>query len=361
MRIPLPPRPVRRVLVAPIVPLLTVLWLVSAPIVLPVAAYASHVLPGRLKAFRLVWLLLVWLVRESVGVVVLFALWVASGFGWYLDRPWFREQHVRLIGWYLWGLVGAAQRSLGLRLVTEESPGELVVEPHIAPGPVLVFSRHAGAGDSFLLAHELVNTFGRVPSVVLKDTLQWVPTIDIALNRLPNAFIPSDPLPGAGAVATIGALAAEVPDDGALILFPEGGNFTPGRRDRALARLAERGLETQLARAHELATVLPPRPGGVLAALDAAPDADVVMVAHTGLEPLSSVGGVLSRLPMAHSVRMAWWRVPRDEIPAGTDDRIDWLYHWWDRIDTWIEGHAEPGLDPRTRLRPEGSPHTADV
>lgn len=361
MRVPLPPRLVRRVLIAPIVPLLAVLWLVSAPLVLPVAAYASHVLPGRLRAFRLVWLLLVWLVRESVGVVALFALWLASGFGWRLDRPWFREQHVQLIGWYLWGLVGAAQRSLGLRLVTEETPGALVVEPHISPEPVLVFSRHAGVGDSFLLAHELVNTYGRVPSVVLKDTLQWAPTIDIALNRLPNAFIPSDPPPGGGAVAAIGALAAELPEDGALILFPEGGNFTPGRRERALARLAERGLDSHLARAHELATVLPPRPGGVLAALDAAPDADVVLVAHTGLEPLSSVGSVLTRLPMAHSVRMAWWLVPRHEIPTTAADRVDWLYHWWERIDSWIEAHVEPGLDPRTRLGPEGPAHTADI
>ena len=30
-------------------------------------------------------------------------------------------------------------------------------------------------------------------------------------------------------------------------------------------------------------------------------------------------------------------QVPRDEIPAGRDGRIDWLFAWWERIDSWIE------------------------
>ena len=38
--------------------------------------------------------------------------------------------------------------------------------------------------------------------------------------------------------------------------------------------------------------VLAPRPGGVLAALEAAPDADVLMVAHTGLDHLVTVSDV---------------------------------------------------------------------
>lgn len=345
----LPPRWVRRVLVAPIVPVLTVLAALTFPLAVPVAAFATRYLPGRLKVFRLLWLGIVWMLRESVGVVLLFVLWVVSGFGARMDRPWFRDQHVRLIGWYLWGLVGTAQRTLGVRIVTEAAPGPLVVEPRIPSRPVLVVSRHAGAGDSFLLVHLLVNTFDRVPSVVLKDTLQWVPSIDIALNRFPNAFISPNPPPGAGVVDQIGRLAAGLADDGALVIFPEGGNFTPGRRTRALERLRERGLEDFVDRAEELTTVLPPRPGGVLRALDDNPDADVVVVAHTGLERLSSVHDVLTGLPMEHSIRMAWWLVPRDEVPVGHDARTDWLYEWWERIDTWIEDHDEPGV-PAHRL-----------
>jgi 1-acyl-sn-glycerol-3-phosphate acyltransferase len=350
-RFGVPPRWVRRVLIAPILPVVTVLFLLVLPIAGPAVAFASRYLPGRLGPLRLLWLLFIWLVRESIGVLALFGLWLISGFGWRLEQPWFRRQHVHLISWYLWGLIGTAQRSLGLRIVTEESPGALVVEPHRASRPLLVFSRHAGAGDSFLLAHELVNTYGRTPSIVLQESLQLDPCIDIVLNRLPNRFIPRKPAPGAGVVESIGALAHELTADGALILFPEGGNFTERRRRRAIERLEEMGLVDQAVRARALTCVLPPRPGGALAALDAAPGADVVFVAHTGLERLSSARQILDGIPMEHSVRMAWWLVPADEVPAGETERIAWLFDWWEQIDAWIRGHGEPGLQTATAVR----------
>ncbi len=340
----LPPRWVRRLVLAPIIPLLSVLLVVTTPLAIPIAAFATRFLPGRLKVLRLLWLLVVFQFRETLAVVALFGLWIVSGFGWRLDAPWFRDQHVRLIGWYLWGLVGTAQRTLGVRIVTESAPGALVVEPRIPSRPMLVLSRHAGAGDSFLLVHLLANVFDRVPAVVLKDTLQWLPSIDIALNRFPNAFISPNPPAGAGVVDQIGWLAAGLGDDGALVIFPEGGNFTPGRRARAIQRLSDRGLDEFIPRARDLERVLPPRPGGVLRALDDNPDADIVVVAHTGLERLSSVMEVLTELPLEHSIRMAMWHVPREEVPEDAAERTDWLYAWWERIDTWIEDHDEPGL-----------------
>lgn len=349
----MPPRLVRRVFVAPLVPVATLVAIVLFPVELVAVALASRYLPGRLKAFRLLWVVMVWLVRESIGIVLMLALWLASGCGWRLRTAPFQRQHVRLMSWYLWGVIGTAQRSLGLRLVTEESPGALVVEPSLTSRPLLVLSRHAGAGDSLVLAHELVNTYGRRPSVVVKDTLKWAPCLDIILHRLPNRFIPPNPPPGGGVVESIGSLAGGLADDGALILFPEGGNFTESRRQRAIERLVERGLHAEAAKARELDMVLPPRPGGTLAALEAATGADVVFVAHTGLEHLSSVRQVLEGVPMEHSVRMAWWLVRVEDIPQGEDARIVWLFEWWTRIDAWVRAHAEEGLQPATRLSPE--------
>lgn len=341
---------VRRLVLAPLVLVVATFTLVSTPALALLGAFGTRYLPGRLKILRLFWLVFVWLFRESWGILMLFGLWVISGFGWKIHSPWFREQHVRLIGWYLWGLVGTSQRTLGVRIVTERAPGELVVEPRTESTPMLVLSRHAGAGDSFLLVHLLVNTFDRVPAVVLKDTLQLVPSIDIALHRFPNAFISPNPPPGGGVIDQIGELAAGLSDDGALVIFPEGGNFTPGRRTRAIQKLVETGLDRFVERADELDNLLPPRPGGVLRALDSNPEADVVVVAHTGLERLSSVSDVLHGLPMEHSIRMAWWHVPRDEVPTDPEARTDWLYEWWERIDTWIDAHQEPGMpDPKVR------------
>jgi hypothetical protein len=35
-------------------------------------------------------------------------------------------------------------------------------------------------------------------------------------------------------------------------------------------------------------------------------------------------------------VKVRWWRVTPDEIPVGRQERIDWLFTWWARIDDWI-------------------------
>lgn len=342
--------PVRRAVLAPTIVALTVVVLTFLPLIVLVAAFAVRWLPGRWRGLRLLWFLLVYLVRESVGLVAMFVLWLVSGFGWRLRSDRMRRAHVVLEGWYLRGLTGSAQRVLGLRVTTDAVPAGLAVdEPFRAPvpegvRPVLVFSRHAGVGDSFLLVGQLVNAYGRRPRIVLKDLLQFDPCIDTVLNRLPNRFIQPDPAPGGGAIDSIADLAAGLEADGALILFPEGGNFSAQRRARAIERLREEGLDELVPLAEELTEVLPPRPGGALAAISAAPDADVLFVAHTGLEQISSARDVWRELPMRDEVRLTWWRVPAAEVPTGRQERIAWLYEWWERIDTWIEGHHEPGV-----------------
>ena len=358
MTLRLPPTPVRRALIAPAMILLTAAVLGLSPIVLLCLAFAVRFLPGRWRALRLYWFLVVYLVRESTGIVALTALWVLSGFGWKLRSDRFLRAHVRLIGWYLRGLVGSAARVLGLRLVNEGVPDDLAIsEPLLAAPdsddvPVLVFSRHAGAGDSFILAHLLVNTYGRRPRIVLKDLLQLDPCIDIVLNRLPNRFISPNPPAGSGVVESITDLALGLEDDGALILFPEGGNFTEARRLAAIERFERAGLDDAAAKARELTNLLPPRPGGTFAAIDACDDADVLFVAHTGLEQLSSPMDLWRGLPMDREVRLAWWTVRAEDIPSDPEERIDWLFEWWELIDTWIDERRDPGRPSRPLVPP---------
>ena len=121
------------------------------------------------------------------------------------------------------------------------------------------------------------------------------------------------------------------------MIFPEGGNFTERRRTAAIARLRGRGLEAMARRSEAMRNVLPPRPGGVAAALAAAPAADVVWVAHAGLDHLFTLADVWRALPLDGVVRMRWWRVPHHEVPQGLDAQIDWLYRWWEQIDDWVD------------------------
>ena len=80
----------------------------------------------------------------------------------------------------------------------------------------------------------------------------------------------------------------------------------------------------------------------------AAPTADVVLVAHEGLEDLSSVGDLWRGLPMDDVVEARWWLVPSAELPRSLDidAQVDWLFAWWARLDGWIaERRAAAGHD----------------
>jgi 1-acyl-sn-glycerol-3-phosphate acyltransferase len=237
-----------------------------------------------------------------------------------------------------------ARRVLALKIRTD-GPAPA---PH-PTRPILVCCRHAGPGDSFTLMYALLHWYNREPRVVLKDTLAWDPAIDVLLNRIPASFISPNPGPGEEFETKIARLASGLDSNDAFVIFPEGGNFTPARRDRAIARLRKLGLERMAERAEQMTNVLAPRPGGFLAALDAAPEADVVLVAHTGLDHLLTVTDLWRELPMDKELIMRWWEVPRAEIPADRDERIDWLFGWWERIDAWIDDNK-----PREVVRSRG-------
>jgi 1-acyl-sn-glycerol-3-phosphate acyltransferase len=148
---------------------------------------------------------------------------------------------------------------------------------------------------------------------------------------------------GPGAVVDeIRRLAAGLGPTGALVIFPEGGNFTPSRWRRGISQLERSQRYEQASRARGMANLLPPRSGGAFAAIDAAPTADVVFVAHTGLDDLITVGDVWRGLPMEQVIRAQWWRVPADEVPRDREAVVRWLYDWWEHIDGWIAENRPP-------------------
>ena len=333
MRLRLPPRWVRRP-----VSLVVVLGLAFTATLLPLLALAavalSVVLPGRWRVLRLLGFALVYLLVETVGLVAAAVLWVATGCGWRMSAEWSVRAHYAVLRLALVTVVGSARLLFGLRVVDDEV-GWSPLDDGV-PGSVnamVVLSRHAGPGDSLLLVHTLLGRdHDRRPRIVLKDLLQVDPLLDVYLNRLPNAFLTAG---AADSAARVGQLAADLGQEDALLLFPEGGNFSEGRRRRAIDRLRMKGWEDQAAAAERMRHVVPPRPGGVAAALAAAPHADVVFVAHTGLEHLSTAADLWDGLPMDSTVRMRWWFVPAAEVPRGPELER-WLYERWAELDAWI-------------------------
>jgi 1-acyl-sn-glycerol-3-phosphate acyltransferase len=326
-----PPYLVRRLIIAPALVLATVLLLLSVPVWLLVAAFVSRFIPGRWRPFRVAWFLFIYIAYESMMLVVMFILWIASGFGWKLKSPTFVNLHYQMAGWWLRRVMGSARFTFNLEIKAElPSPDEL------SDRPLLVFSRHAGPGDSFLLVDALLNARSRRPRIILKDLLKIDPCVDVTLSRLPNRFIPSKGRAGDAVVASIAELSAGMGPGDALVLFPEGGNFTAGRRERAIQKLEDIGRPGLAEQARGMQHVLPPKPTGALTAIEAAPDADVAFVGHTGLEKLVTARDLWRGIPMDSFVVAKVWLVPRENIPPEAD-REQWLYEQWTEIDDWID------------------------
>lgn len=339
----LPPRSVRRIVGPVVIFGAMVGGLILAPVLAVATAAASIWLPGRWRGLRLLGFALVWLAVEAAALTAALFLWVASGFGLLLRTRLFLCLHYAVLRLVLQTAVDAAQVLFRLQLETDGVSWTPLDDG--VPGSdnaMLVLSRHGGPGDSLLLVHTLMNRdHQRRPLIVAKDTLQLDPMIDVYLHRLPARFIDPTPAAGDDVEAVVGALAAGMGKRDTLLIFPEGGNFTPRRRLRAILALRRRGHVAHAEAAERMGHVLPPRPGGVLAAIEAAPYADVVFVAHTGLEHIVSLADIWRELPLDKTLHMRWWFVPAADVPVGREARIAWLYQRWSDIDRWIEANSE--------------------
>jgi 1-acyl-sn-glycerol-3-phosphate acyltransferase len=348
-----PPRLVRRLVLAPIVVVIALALMVLFPALAVVAAVLGLVhlsRPGRMRGLRLLWFAVVWLTGETAALFACLGLWLASGFGGRMRTEPYQARNYATIGWFLDHVYRAAEHTFGLRMVIEEP--EATPEERLArlTRPVIVLSRHAGPGDSVLLVHYLLSRYHRRPRVVMKASLQLDPMLDVIANRVPNVFIRAQDAGQQIFTEQIERLAGGLGDDGALVIFPEGGNWTPGRWRRGIQRLQDRGRTDLAARARQMPNLLPPREGGVLAAISACPAADVIFVAHAGLDGLVTVRDVWRDLPLGQTVVARWWRVPAAQVPrdAGHETQVKWLYDWWQLVDSWI-----------TKSRPAEAPGTA--
>jgi 1-acyl-sn-glycerol-3-phosphate acyltransferase len=331
---------VRRPITIVAVTLLWVLFAALTPIVSAVSGLLALRPGGRGRAARIVVFALCYLTADLAGLSAGAWLWLRAGFGRRLGTPRIQEAHYALLATLLSRLyrVGSALFNVTIdppATVTPHGPGAPSLPP--TPGrPLIVLSRHAGPGDSFLLVHALLTLARRRPRIVLKQALVFDPLIDVLLGRLPHCFVSPGLSGGEQAVEQIGQIAATMGAADALLVFPEGGNFTPRRRLRAIASLRRRGLARASARAHHLRNLLPPQPAGVFAAIDAAPHADLVFVAHTGLDHMQSVRQVWRGLPLTHPVEVTWWSIPAERVPLPEDARLRWLHGNWAEIDAWI-------------------------
>lgn len=281
-------------------------------------------------ALRLLGFLWVYLACETFGLLALLAIWIASGFGrraaWLQERTWRFQQ--------IWaGVLFAAARDLmGLRFTVKGGD-------HVVPGPLIVLIRHASIVDNLLPSVFVARAHRIHLRYVIKRDLLSDPCLDVAGKRLPNYFVRR----GSGEAVereNIRRLAEGLGGDDGILLYPEGTRFTPERRERALAAIAERD-PARAGAVEGITHLLPPKVGGFLAVLDGAPEADVVVMAHAGLDGLRLISDIWRGALVGREITIGFERTPRSEIPADRAGRVQWLDDAWLRADRWVAEQLE--------------------
>lgn len=313
---------------------IAVLLTTLVPVWLPVVslvdvARGRRRLPlARLLAFGLGW---AWL--ETVSVTIAGALWLGR-------RHRDLQVHYTLQRWWADRLMRLLRVTTGIRI---EADGV----DTLTPGPLVVLCRHASLADSLVSAW-VITTLARLhPRYVLKRELLADPCLDIVGNRLPNHFLDREAPDAASELAQLGRLAAGMGERDVAVIFPEGTRASPRKRERALARIAERdpGRAERLA---GLTHLLPPRPAGTAALVGGAPPGtDVAIAWHTGFDGLDTFGGILRHLAHApHPGRFSIRRIPRDGIPPATDGDafLAWLDDAWLRADADVAAALTPSI-----------------
>ncbi|MEZ5343489.1 MAG: 1-acyl-sn-glycerol-3-phosphate acyltransferase [Acidimicrobiales bacterium] len=310
--------------------------LAFAPVALPMLAVVDLIRADRhFHSPRAYLFALQYMINDSVEILAAPALWAIAGFGRSLDSPASQRRHERLQNWSIRLLAKRAGQLLRVGVVVASG-----AETFDHPGPTIVLTRHCSIFDTSLPALLYQERGFRVRGVIMAELLAD-PGFDLIFGRLGSVFVPRTD--GDTAKSMIAHLASDLDTSTVAAIFPEGRLFTPDRLTAAMERLRNADPD----RAERLATltnVLPPKAGGVAALLAGAPNADVVVIGHTGLESFRPFS---LRRPQGApvTVRVHPIRYPRSTIPVGDQAIQRWLDDRWIELDLWIADQARP--DPR--------------
>jgi 1-acyl-sn-glycerol-3-phosphate acyltransferase len=324
----------RRLVTLPLYFALCLLLAAVLPLLLPLAAVFDAVRRSNWATVRCLLFFLLYLACETMGILASFALWLAVGVGRGRWSEPYQKANFTLQCWWATLLLRGAQKIFALRLHVE---GDEATKE----GPFFLFLRHASVGDTVLAANFVAARHGIRLRYVLKRELLWDPCLDIVGNRLPNCFVQRGSGDSAREIAAVRRLARGLgPRDGVLI-YPEGTRFTAAKRDRVLQRLASSATPEMVARASALRYVLPPRLGGVLGLLEEGGGIDVVFCAHCGFDGVASFADLINGALIGRTIRIGFWRVPGQDLPRAEDDRANWLYDQWERMDDWVSRNRQ--------------------
>jgi 1-acyl-sn-glycerol-3-phosphate acyltransferase len=327
----------RRLVTIPTLYLLWVLVLGLLPLLLPVALVIDLVraLRGqKLTAWRLLAFVVIYLTAEALSLIGCLGIWIASGFG---------SNRSRLLDWTYALQRGWANALWDTACAVFDLRVSVSADELAAPGPLVVFSRHASIVDNILPLQVFARQHHFDLRYVIKKELVLDPAMDIAGHWLPNHFVERGGSDSDRELVALRRLATGLGEKEGVVIFPEGTRFTESKQRRILGILEKRNPRF-FEKARRLRHVLPPRPGGAIAILEAAM-ADVALVAHHGLDGFASIGDIWSGGMVGKQVLVRVSRIPYENIPSGRNERIDWLFRLWSEMDDWLASTRVAAVD----------------
>lgn len=308
---------VRRAVTVPLIGTVMVVLVIFGPLVLGAAAVVGLLVRSSLPA-RTVGLLMAY---ASVELRVL-----AKRLGGNRDGD-------QLMREFLVFAYAAVRKILDVEVVLEAGS----VRPDDLPRdePVIVLSRHCGPGDSVLVAWLVAIEYQLQVRIVLKAALRCEPALDLVGDLGCLCFLGR----GDQARAQIRGVAESLVGGQAMLLFPEGANFSWPRWRDAVAQVRSTGGLQAARRAIRQSHTLPARSGGAAAAVEGAPRATVVVLAHNGF-CADGRARPWWQLPIHRQLLVHTVAVPAVDLPPASQ-LGPWLEETWTQVDRWVRTHSE--------------------
>jgi 1-acyl-sn-glycerol-3-phosphate acyltransferase len=334
----------RRAGTVPGVLLAGALFTVLFPVSVTGALLVDLVQRRRLALTRTTVFALVWFWSEAIGLLCAFTVWLVTLRWLGIGREAFVSLSYRLQETWAMTLWAVGEKLFGFSLRLE---GEI---PLAGTGPLLVLVRHASTLDTVLPLILLGYQRGWRPRYVVKRELLLDPCIDTVCQRFPYRFVHRGGEQTAAETERVVGILSDLSARDAVIVYPEGTRFSRAKREHVIARLASHGPSPALDLARELQNTLPPLRKGSLALLANNPAADLLVLAHVGLEATATLASLVDGSLVGSEIRVRARRVPFAAIPTDPEGQQRFLADLWRDVDRFVADHG-----PAFQQRPEES------
>ncbi|HJM99415.1 MAG TPA: hypothetical protein QF850_04090 [Acidimicrobiales bacterium] len=274
--------------------------------------------------------MIVWyLLMECLGTIIALFLWVGTMGGYFMHSR--SSQRMHALVQYLW----ASSLLIGVRLFFNAR----IIFPDCSvfnSGPLLIAAQHSSFFDALLPTVLLGKGGGSiVPRHVLKSGLLLSPSLDFYGNRLPNKFVGRSSTTHDLDISGVYSIGKELHKD-ACVIFPEGTFYSPKRFTKAIEKLQVSDPERS-GKVAQLNHLLPLKPGGILALLSSAPNADLIMIGHYGLSSFGSFKEIINNIPFQNPIEIYVKRIPSSSLPSDTSSCLKFIDNEWLNIDNWLQ------------------------